>query len=203
MVGCVKPSEENQCFPPPRIPACSSCTATSVYFLCIFTFLFFKDWAWSWVFKQPKKLHGKITRLLCLGIPISRPVTLHRVSALLPMFSRLWWIKGPVMWVFFIFYTWCKLLFLTLLKFADSNRGRLWKAWQEMLQLHCKCCVSPGCVTSAAADLLGNACVVGCPSTYNMLTFSWCKFYYSSIWLKVFMPPIFLGYGWSYGDFSI
>lgn len=40
---CVKPSEGNQRFPPPRIPACSSGAGVSVHFLSIFTFLFFKD----------------------------------------------------------------------------------------------------------------------------------------------------------------
>ena len=107
-----------------------ACTSSASSLSC-----FFKEWAWSWVFKQPKKLCGKSTRLLRLGIPTGRPVTLHWVSACLPLFSRLWWIKGSShVGLFFIFYTWCKLLFLTLFKFADSNRSGLWKAWQETVQ---------------------------------------------------------------------
>lgn len=58
----------------------------------------------------------------------------------------------------FIFHTWWKLLFLTLQKFIYSNRagrGRQGRKQSEdrlfsVALLHCKCCVSSGCVTPAA-----------------------------------------------------
>lgn len=59
----------------------------------------------------------------------------------------------------FIFYTWWKLLFLTLQKFIYSNRagcgrhGRKQRGERlfSVALLHCKSCVSSGCVTPAAA----------------------------------------------------
>lgn len=81
----------------------------------------------------------------------------------------------------FIFYTWRKLLFLTLFKFTDSNRSRLWKAWQGTVQGKAVCCGTapsqmlrePRLHHTDSREILfvTNACVTGFPFTYNAVFF--------------------------------